>query len=282
MVGALITGVLVFGAVMLSLQEGVSGIPLIPTPRQTLPPPNLTPLPGSEGQTPEAAPSALPVPALSPTPCPPPTGWEAYTVSPGDSLRTLAETRGSSLEQIMAGNCLIGEMLLPNVIVFLPPLRPVVLASENNLPTGVTPLQSATPACQQPAGWNVYMVQSGNTLTRIAIAYRISVSYLKQVNCLTSDIIHAGMRLWVPNVPTSTFTATATATRQPSDTPVPPPAATATHTPTATFTPTSSPEPTFTDTPTATATPTDTPTTAPTETATPTNTETPIPTQTPT
>lgn len=280
MVGAVITGTLVFGAVLLSLQESHAGSLLLPTARSTLPAPNLTPLPGSEPITITAEAQITLTTAAAPTACPPPQGWQPFVVGPGDSLQTLAESRGSSLEQIKAGNCLMGEMLLPNVIIYLPPLIPVPVGTENLSATALPAATGTSLACQQPAGWNVYIVQSGNTLTRIAISYRISVTYLKQVNCLTGDIILPGMRIWVPNVPTSTFTATATATRRPSETPIPPPILTATPTQTATYTLTSTPIPTATDTPTLTPTPTDTPTATYTfpPTPIPTDTETPTPT----
>jgi len=271
--GAIMTGVLVFGAVFVSLQEVSSG-PFIPTLRPTLQPPNLTPLPGSESPTVfDLTPQVFMAPA-TPTPCPPPTGWERYVISPGDSLRVLAETRGSSLEQILTGNCLMGDMVLPDLIIYLPPFIPVALATDIAPSAVISQENTTTVACTQPGGWLRYTVRLGDNLTRIAINYRISTPYLKQVNCLSSDIIRPGMLIWVPNVPTSTFTATftllPTATQEP-------PIWTPTFKPT--FTVTSTPLPTDTDTPTPTSTPTVTDTA--TQTASPTPTDTPTETPTP-
>ncbi|HEY4692852.1 MAG TPA: LysM peptidoglycan-binding domain-containing protein [Bellilinea sp.] len=271
--GAFATGLMVIGAIGLGLLEAVPLSVASPTPRSTLPPPNLTPLPGTEQTaTPRPGiptPIALVTFAFTPTSCPPPAGWERYVVNPGDDLITLAKTRGSNPEQIMGGNCLITAMLLPGTVIYVPP---VAIAVRTTVPAAETPRTfqpSATLACDRPAGWIVYTVKFGDNLTRIAITYRISVSYLKQVNCLTDNNITVGMKLWVPNVPTSTFTSSPTATSTPTDQPEPPsatpvpPTDLPTLTDTPTFTPTVTPvPPTLTDTPTHTPTETTTPTPA--------------------
>lgn len=267
---------MVFGALFLGMQEGTPGLGTTQTPRSTLPPPNLTPLAFASPQ--QLIPSPRMHPA-TPTLCPQPSGWEPYIVLPGDNLSTLAESRGYSLEQILVGNCLIGEMIIPDVMIFLPP------ALAHNA------VASATPACQRPSGWLNYTVRRGDTLTRISTAYRVTLAYLKQVNCLLSDTILPGWTIWVPNIATSTFTASPTVTEKPTE----PPTATLTFTPTSTatttstrtatttLTPTSFEPPTLVPSPTVTSTPTptiplpDTPT--PTPIPTPTMTSTPIPTE---
>jgi len=282
MIGAIATGMLVIGAIGLGLLEAVPLSISTPTPRPTLPQPNLTPLPGTE-HTATSLPG-LPTPvavatmAFTPTACPPPAGWEGYIVNPGDDLLALSKTRGTTREQIMGGNCLISVLLIPGTVIYLPP---VVIGQRTPQPASATPLAllpTSTQSCQRPAGWIEYTVKFGDNLTRIAINYRISVSYLKQVNCLTDNTIRVGMKLWVPNVPTSTFTATSIPTNTPTDSPEPPTATpvpptevpTIADTPTPTFTPTETPTPTLTVPPpeTPTDTPTDTP--VPTETSTPT------------
>lgn len=292
MVGAVATGMLVIGAIGLGLIEAVPLSISTPTPRPTLPQPNLTPLPGSEPSATAGSgfPSLVAVvtQAFTPTSCPPPAGWEGYIVNSGDNLMDLSKTRGTTQEQIMGGNCLISMLLIPDTLIYLPP---VAIGAPVSLPTTVTPLPfvpTATQSCQRPAGWIEYTVKFGDNLTRIAINYRISVSYLKQVNCLTDNMIRVGMKLWVPNVPTSTFTATATPTKTPTDSPEPsnptqvPPSIVPTipGTPLPTLIHTDTFTPTYTDTPTPTFT--ETPTDTPTSTLTPVPpTETPTPTATP-
>jgi hypothetical protein len=274
MVGALTTGALVLGALALGLLETMPMLLTTPTLRATLPAPNLTPLPGSElvattGGIPRPV-SQVVLPA-SPTACPPPIGWETYIVSSGDDLRKLAETRGSSLEQIKAGNCLISDMILSDAVIYLPPFAPLTYAASSTISAvDLSPVTTEL-TCVQPAGWITYTVKPGDNLTRIAVTYRISISYLKQVNCLVENTIRPGWKLWVPNVPTSTFTTTPTATQQPPNTIGPSSTftvnatLTATHIATAAFTftsttiPTIPPNPAYTNIPTAPAATTTTP-----------------------
>lgn len=292
MFAAFAVGAIVFGALFLGLLETNPTFEPTQLPRFTLPPPNLTPI--NEINATLMIPSPRVVHPATPTLCPPPLGWEPYIVKAGDELTKLARERGSSLEQILVGNCLLSEMIIPDGLIYLPP----VLAAAEGTPTlmaliPATPLTTST-ACQRPVGWTTYIVKQGDNLTRISIAYRISTWYLKQVNCLHGDLIRPGWTLWVPNVSTSTFTASPTATPRPEASKTPTmtftltaswtatfmPSAYITFTPTPTNTPADTAMPTLTFT--ATITPTDTPTETPTETATTTQTPTETPTATPT
>lgn len=262
MVGALATGALVIGALMLGLLESIPQQLATPTLRFTLPAPNLTPLPAFV--TPEASHVSTSRPVIvvprptRPAVCPRPSGWVIYTVSSSDDLRTLAETRGSSLEQIMVENCLISDMVLSDTIIYLPPVAPAVTTPAATFTsTGVLPAGTEK-ACFQPTGWVKYTVKLGDNLTRISVNYRTSVSNLKSANCLAGNIIRTGWQLWVPNVPTSTFTSSPTNTQQSPNTPEPQPTLTAAWTATgsATAAMTSSPFVPPTQTPTPSTNPT--------------------------
>ena len=112
-------------------------------------------------------------------------------------------------------------------------------------PGGPTPIpiymvQTATP---KPDGSIIHVVQSGQTLIGIAIAYDMTVAEIKALNYLTSDAIYVGDKLIIRPAgtpgPTATSTATTTPTRAPTSTRHP------TRTPTASSTPidTSIPDP---------------------------------------
>lgn len=177
-----------------------------------------------------------------------------------------------------------------------PDVRPTAgdLATATTAPTD-TPLPTETPTlpptstqapsgyqCGPPAGWVLYTVQPGENLFRISLRYEVSLDQMRQANCLTSNQIYAGQRIYVPyylepapaDTPTASPTPpppeppTATAEPQPTATPVPP---TATPEPSPT-----SPPPTPTSAP-PTATPEPSPTSPP-PTATP---APPTPTPTP-
>lgn len=296
MLAAFAVGAIVFGALALGLLEVVPILEPTQPPSVTLPPPNLTPVDGTGPA--QILPTPIVVPPATPTPCPPPAGWEPYFVMVGDNLSEIAAIRGVSVELIMGGNCLVSKMVIPNALIYIPPAPTAtsqVVAQEEE-PTPGIPIIPITPAttiaaCQRPVGWINYIVKTGDNLTRISIAYRISTWYLKQVNCLHGDTIWPGWILWVPHVPTSTFTPSPTATSRPpvikttmrTWTPSTTPTFTLTVTPTPTSTPTDTPTPTDTSTPTETPTETPTPSETPTDTPTPTETppEVPTATQTP-
>ena len=198
--------------------------------------------------TPAVSPSAT-VTLLPPTSCPPPSGWVAYVVKIGDTLESVATRYGTTPEILKEANCLIGDVLIPSTLIYVPPT-----ATSTYIP------------CGPPAGWVFYTVQSGDNLFRISLKYRVTVAKLQFANCMgASTNITVGQKLYVPNVATSTppvYTNTptpSTSTPSPSET-----ASTAIATSTATETtippsetntsvPTS-PTPTDTDTPEPTAT----------------------------
>ena len=216
----------------------------------------------------------------------------------------------------------------------LPTLPPSATATETAspepeitptpLPPTDTPYPTSTPtaACQPPASWRVYVVQRGDTLVALAWRTGTTVSAIMQANCLSSQTIYAGQRLYLPPVtilPTPTpfpclgpppswqiyvvqrgdtlyslarrFGTTITAIIQANclrsytiyvGQQLYLPPLPPTFTPTATGTPTDTPTPTPSLTITPTATETETPTPAITETATPGTVVPPTDTPTPT
>jgi len=90
-------------------------------------------------------------------------------------------------------------------------------------------------------GYYYHTVKYGQTLFDIALAYGVTLSYLKEENNLTSDSIYEGQTLKVMQAPTATVTPTATATPiYPTRTPTQP---VATYTPLAPMTATPTPLP---------------------------------------
>lgn len=264
----ILSTLLVIGAFFLASSDLKTTISNPPT---VLPTPNLTPILLPIGTN-------LPIATTTDTPyteltCPIPGNWVPHLVQPGETLQDLALQAGISIEQLTTSNCLISQSLLPGTVLYLPP--PMITPSASNL------ISATTTECTAPPGWIFYRVQRGDTLTRISGLYGISVWWLKQANCLETDVIITGQYLRVPNVATRTFTPTTSPQPEvtfPSSTPMPPTATFIVVIPTATLTPSFSPVPTesLTPTPTASITPlstsTETPTSTPTETPTPTET----------
>ncbi len=249
--GGLLLGLLsvliVVGGMSLALAEGyVPQPPPTPTETQSISPSvptetaSLTPSVPTATETVTASP-------IPPTNCPPPPGWMLAPILPGDTLDSLAFRYHTSSAALMAGNCLVSPYILPGYGIYVP-----------------APPANTVAACGAPYGWVRYTVQPGDNLYRISLLYRITVTELKQANCLTSDYISAGQLLWVPNTVTSTPPATPINIEFPTVTPVD----------TETAAPTSTLEPPATSTEVPPS-----PTTAPTETPPP-PTNTPVPTET--
>ena len=145
-------------------------------------------------------------------------------------------------------------------------LAPINTASETFTPTS-TSSASLTPTdmltdppmlslCILSTYWPGYRVQQGDTLFSLARVIGSTADELKLANCLPNDQIYPGQLLYVPRLPSKTFTpsftATATPTATSTFTPITP-TATPTYTPiTSTATPTHTP---ITPTPTSTYTP---------------------------
>lgn len=305
---ALTTSLLVLGAIVLAITEGMVLPPAEPiqdtATQDPLEPPRVVFTTPTQIRKLPLVPVATQPVATS---CPPPPGWVPYTVRIGDNLKDLAAARQTTVDQVTGANCLEVTGLRPNSVLYLPP-APTPTATPL-IPTATrTPFPTQT-RCGPPAGWVRYLVRPGDTLFKIATLYGTTWPVLQKANCMgTNSMIFPGNSIYVPNVTprytatsrplpsataikpsaTRTITSRPTFTLTPSFTPISPtrtftptftsipPSSTFTSTatsimPTSTFTPTStSIPPTSTFTPTSTSIP-------PTSTFTPTPTPTPIP-----
>lgn len=191
---AILSVLIIVGGMSLALAEGyVLQPPLTPTatrPAATSAPTDLvTASPPTATETPTVTASPPP-----PANCLPPPGWILVMILPGDTLDILAARYQTSPAALVQANCLTVAALLPGYGIYVP--APAI-------PPTFTPIP-----CGPPFGWIQIVVQPGDTLYRIAALYGVTVTQLKQANCLVSDFIGAGQRLWVPNVATLTPSAT--------------------------------------------------------------------------
>jgi LysM repeat protein len=200
--------------------------------------------------------------APSSTACPIPDGWIQYTVQRGETLNPLAARYGLLPQVLADANCLSeSQQVVAGLSLFVPG------------PTALPPIASQVP-CTPRYDWVIYIVQPGDTLYNLARRLNTTAYNLRISNCLSTDTIYIGQRLYVPFYPAPYPTST-----QPwPATPIPP----GTAIPTDTDIPTDIPLPSDTDIPTDTEVPTDTPlpsdTPFPTDTAIPTDTAVPSPT----
>jgi len=107
---------------------------------------------------------------------PPPQGGQVYTVRAGDTLAQIALRYGVSIADLASLN----ELADPNLIL---------VGQRLFIPGGEA----------MRAGPRVHVVQAGETLSRIAQRYRVSLSALAAANGLADpDLILVGQRLTIP------------------------------------------------------------------------------------
>jgi LysM repeat protein len=270
LVTALVSSGLVLGSIVLSLTEGgvrlalappstsisFNAEPFLASPTSSLPEETLEPGQPTYTSSPIPSPAETETPTLPPPPtdCPPPDGWVPITIAPGDTLRILAGRYGTTQEALAEANCLITSRLIPGSILYVPGPAPT--------PPPIS--------CGPPSGWIFYTVQPGDTLYRLSLTFRVSVSQLQLANCMGNATgLRAGQRIYTPYLPPP----------PPSPTPSPTPATPSEPVPSL-EPPTVEPVPTSPPPPTATATQPPAPTLAPSETPVPTG--TPVIEETPT
>lgn len=160
-------------------------------------------IPGTQSSgnaTASPATSVPSAPAATATPAAAAPAQDAtHTVGLGDTLDKIARRYGVSASAIIQANGLTN----PDVIYVGQKLRIPSGAATTGSTTQTTgsasqPVQ--TPAPQPaPIKQTVHVVQSGDTLAKIAQKYRVSVSALVEANGLASaDMIRVGQRLQIP------------------------------------------------------------------------------------
>jgi LysM repeat protein len=150
--------------------------------------PTLTPTLGLESPTPSITPTFTNT-ALPPVSCQPPSGWGQIIIQAGETLDSIAAKYRTSKDELRRANCLLIDNLVAGTVLYAPPVA-------TNTPV----------VCGQgAAGWvKSYVVKAGDTIYAIATNHYTTAGLLKSVNCRTSDLIHVGETLWVPNVATRT------------------------------------------------------------------------------
>ena len=94
------------------------------TPTFTPLPPTATPIPQLVATFP-ADPNATPIPP-NPNCATTPAGWIPYTIEQGDSLLLLADQTDSTVDELVAGNCMSNaDAILVDQVIYVP-RQPVV------------------------------------------------------------------------------------------------------------------------------------------------------------
>ncbi len=126
----------------------------------------------------ETAAASLSARRASPAPAPAPSGGATYTVRPGDTLGHIAEEQGVSIATLRRVN------------------------GFSNRRTRIYPgqelyLREGTTYAQADAGPTSYRIRSGDTLSRIARRFGVTIEDIRLWNNMSSDHIVAGERLTI-------------------------------------------------------------------------------------
>jgi len=120
-----------------------------------------------------------------------PVESNTYTVKPGDSLWSIANKYGTTVNNLKSLNNLTSDNLTVGQVLRVP--------SSESGSTGGTP---TTP--------NTYTVKAGDSLWNIANRYNTTVNAIRTLNGLTSDSLTIGQTLLIPTsttpTPTNTYT----------------------------------------------------------------------------
>ncbi|MFW5692237.1 MAG: LysM peptidoglycan-binding domain-containing protein, partial [Chloroflexota bacterium] len=140
------------------------------------------------------------------------TGQTTYTVQPGDNLFRIALRFGTSVDALAAANGITN-------------VRLIYVGQALVIPSTTTPPPQTPPP--PPVAPDVYVVQPGDTLNRIAARFNTTVSAILAVNNIPNpNIIFVGQRINLPGTtaPAETSTpeppVTGTQEPEPGETPV--------------------------------------------------------------
>ncbi len=113
-----------------------------------------------------------------------------HIVKKGESLYRIAKTYGVSVKQLKKANNLSGSIIHQGDAIIIP------TKSSSNIPP------TASDTNQSAGHLTTHVVESGETLYRIALKFGISVGELKRINNLSKNTLMIGQALLVPSVET--------------------------------------------------------------------------------
>lgn len=133
-------------------------------------------------------------------------GSERHRVKTGDTLYHIAQRHGVSVQDLMKQNGLTSALIYPGQ---------TLVVGGSRITTTVQPTNQQREYREEKLSTDgSYSVQSGDTLYGIAQKHGMSINQLKQINGLSSNLIHPGQALVVSrsgeNNPVQTPTQTAT------------------------------------------------------------------------
>jgi LysM repeat protein len=128
---------------------------------------------------------AAPIPTPTPASSAPPVTW---VVANGDTLSSIAKKNGITVSELVAANA-------PKVKI----TTPLKIGQTLIVPNKGASTQPATAAAENtPPGGSVYTVQTGDSLSKIAVKNGTTIAAIKSLNKLTSNTVRVGQKLDLP------------------------------------------------------------------------------------
>ncbi|WP_017551623.1 C40 family peptidase [Heyndrickxia coagulans] len=132
----------------------------------------------------------------------PSSSAKTYTVKPGDTLSTIALNHGISVSNLMSWNKLSSSLIHPGDVLAVSKGADSASSSSSSSSSRSTGSSSST---------TTYTVKSGDTLSGISKQFGTTVSKLKSLNNLSSDLIFSGQKLKVTGSSSSGSSTSGTA-----------------------------------------------------------------------
>ena len=108
-----------------------------------------------------------------------------YTVTPNDSIGSIAETFQVPVSELMSMNGLgPNSRLIPGMVIIIPP---------------VSPRPPRPPFQPTPPMNRIYIVRRGDTIWSISRRFGVSVNDIMFVNQMTFPVVFPGQRLIIPS-----------------------------------------------------------------------------------
>ncbi len=126
-------------------------------------------------------------------------GRIVHIVRSGDTVGNLATLYGSNVDAIIAANNLPDSALIKVGQGLVIPVRLLSPATSTPTPSPIAPVATATTQVNAPVPSNIYIIQPGDTLNRIAARFNTTTATLAQLNGITNpNTIYYGQRLIIP------------------------------------------------------------------------------------
>lgn len=121
-----------------------------------------------------------------------------YQVKPGDSLWKVAQTHKITVQQLLEWNNLQNDVIFPN--------QSLVIANVETSKPSKPSVAPKPPVSTKPSGSSSYTVQGGDSLSKLALQFKTTVTDLQEANGLSGTLIFVGQKLTIPGAETGSST----------------------------------------------------------------------------